>query len=869
MVRDLTVILIFCKKIIFFIFFCSTLFPVDNLRHVKNITSLLSSTSIEPLDDEYLLVTTTGGIYLSNYEGSTLIDYTNKLQYANINTIAKNSNNIWLGGGDGTIQILDNNLNLESIIDYIPFDSIKKIVFYNDYAFAIASYQNQDVIVQYSSTNNPNYLNYFSFDNFLIDANNNPWYNIDQIINAVTIYDIFIQNDIMYLGTNEGLLQADLSMYNNNLLLLLDWRLEDPITDAVSFIDGYDEYPIYIVTEEGSSGFNINQSETLNLNPSDIRKSFYIGDTFYLLTNDEFFMHDSISEVTDLDIIFNLPNNIYSNFTDVKVLGNNLYFTLENHGIIKTSILNTDEYEYIIPNTLFSNRIIALDVNLSKGVIGLGGDVDIAQGGFFMNNIINDHSINNFYSDGDNYEDLDNDNYYETYKYKYPNNITADYSEYNGKNLSYISGDKNSEGIRFDSNGNFYFINNALYLEPDLYHPYSPYNPIKDDVDYLSGLLHINSSDLSIIDGWDSIFTGIRYVSDGYNYVSLSQINMDSDDNLWIINPHSEGEVNKPFVVNSQNSWIQIEDNSDNLYFLPEEITFDQHNNVWVSYQKDDNENYSPGGVRMLRLNQAIGHENYTWWPSPLSIVQESTCYQYNDDLVLDDVSVWSVDMGNDEYGNTILWTLSDYGVMGYVITYTYSGYFNSLSLNIEPINCNFYFSDVAFDQFSKIRIDNQNNAWITSNTGARVVRSNGEIGYNNQIINSQNTELFSDMIYDIAFDDYGYVYFATDFGISIFETTFAAEQSVSNISLSPNPFIIGDDAQLTISNLSSNSIVQIITLSGKVVKEFTLNQESSIINWNGQADDGRMLSTGIYLVAALNTSTGGTGVTKLAIIRK
>ena len=83
----------------------------------------------------------------------------------------------------------------------------------------------------------------------------------------------------------------------------------------------------------------------------------------------------------------------------------------------------------------------------------------------------------------------------------------------------------------------------------------------------------------------------------------------------------------------------------------------------------------------------------------------------------------------------------------------------------------------MTFDKFSKIRIDNQNNAWIISNTGARMLRSNGEIGYNSQIINSQNTELFSDMIYDIVFDDYGYVYFATDFGISIFETTFAKEQ--------------------------------------------------------------------------------------------
>ena len=486
-----------------------------------------------------------------------------------------------------------------------------------------------------------------------------------------------------------------------------------------------------------------------------------------------------------------------------------------------------------------------------------------------MNNIINNYTIINFYSDGDNYEDIDNNNYYETYKYKYPNNIIANYVEYNGKNLSYISGDKNSEGIKFDSNGNFYFLNNALYLEPDLYHPYNPYNPIKDEVDYLSGLLHINSSDLSIIDGWDSIFTGIRYVSDGYNYVSLSQISVDSEDNLWIVNPYSEGEVNKPFVINYQDSWIQIEDGSENLYFLPEEITFDQHNNVWVSYQKDDNENYSPGGIRMLRLNQAVQYENYIWWSSPLSIIQESTCYQYNNDLLLDDISVWSLDIGSDQYGNTILWTLSDHGVIGYVITYTYSGYFNSLSLDIEPINCNFYFSDVAFDKFSKIRIDNHNNAWIISNTGIRMIKSNGEIGYDNQIIDSQNTKLFSDRIYDIIFDDYGHVYFATDLGISIFETTFSKEQSVSNISISPNPFIVGDDTQLTISSLPPNSIVQIMTLSGKLVKEFILNQESGIINWNGQTDNGRILSTGIYLVAAINVSNNKMGVTKLAIIRK
>ena len=107
---------------------------------------------------------------------------------------------------------------------------------------------------------------------------------------------------------------------------------------------------------------------------------------------------------------------------------------------------------------------------------------------------------------------MNNNEYFETYKNKYPTgNEDEGLNSYKGKNLSYISGAKNSEGVKFDSFDNFYFINNSLYLQPDIYHPYSPYNPIKDNVQFLSGLIHVNSSDLEIINGWDSVFTGINY----------------------------------------------------------------------------------------------------------------------------------------------------------------------------------------------------------------------------------------------------------------------------------------------------------------------------------------------------------------------
>ena len=864
--------MIFYRKIFFFIFLFSNLFSSDNIRHIKNITSLLNSTSIESIGNQSILVATTGGIYVTDYEGNEVVDYTDHLEYANINTIASNNNNIWLGGRDGNIQILDENLDLQYVIDYIPVNTIKEIVFHSNNVFAIARYENRDVIVQYSNTDNPNYLNYFSFDNFLIDADNNgnSWfgYGDDKIINVTTIYDIMIKNDMLYIGTNEGLLQTDLSDYNNNLLLLLDWTLYDSSSESISLIDGaldYNSLGGWLGITDNNTGFNLNQIEWLetNINKEDIVHSFYIdsSDDYYILLSDKVLYCNSTSQFPDFEVMFTLPDNIYSFFKEVEIIDNNFYIALENHGIIKFHPNNIDSYEYIIPNTLFSNKITALDINSNKNIIGIGGEKNIGQGGFLISNIISNYGINNFYAEGDNYEDLNLDGFYETYKNKYPDNI----SFYSGVKIPYISGDKNSESVKFDNNGNFYFINNGIYLEPNIYHPYNPYNPIKDDIGYPKGLLHIDSYDFSIIDSWDSVFTGIRYVPNGYNYVSLSQIYTDNQNNLWIINPYSEGDVNKPFVINTNDGWVHIEDPSEDLYFLPEEIAFDNHNNIWIAYQKDNNEDYSPGGVRMLRLNQTVQNENYIWWPSPLSITEESSCYQYNYDLPLDDVSVWSVAIGYDQYNNTILWTLSDYGIMGYVIDYTYSGYFNSLSINIEPINCNFYFSDVAFDQFSKIRIDKQNNAWITSNTGLRMIKSNGEIGYADQSINSS---LFSNIIYDIVFDDYGYIYIATDMGISILQSVFTSPQPISNISISPNPFIIGNDDYLTVSNISSSSVIQIMNLSGKVVKEFILNGQSAILSWDGIGDDGRFLNTGIYLIAAINTDNRKTGVTKFAVIR-
>ena len=81
---------------------------------------------------------------------------------------------------------------------------------------------------------------------------------------------------------------------------------------------------------------------------------------------------------------------------------------------------------------------------------------------------------------------------------------------------------------------------------------------------------------------------------------------------------------------------------------------------------------------------------------------------------------------------------------MGYIVDFQYSQFFNNLTLNLSSLSCNFYFSDLYFDEDSSIRVDNQGNAWITTNDGIRVIKSkepkNPGTGQRNlQIVSSLN----------------------------------------------------------------------------------------------------------------------------------
>ena len=145
----------------------------------------------------------------------------------------------------------------------------------------------------------------------------------------------------MYLATNEGVLRVDLTNYENNLLLLLDWDLYDSSCHASSFIDNWFEYnydnfsfanPIYfwLTSDQLQCGTGINEwllhennLETELIAPENhenIIKSEVINQNgeflHYTLRNDMLLIRENMTVISHYNKVFNIPDEIFSNITD-------------------------------------------------------------------------------------------------------------------------------------------------------------------------------------------------------------------------------------------------------------------------------------------------------------------------------------------------------------------------------------------------------------------------------------------------------------------------------------------------------------------------------------------------------------------------
>ena len=169
----------------------------------------------------------------------------------------------------------------------------------------------------------------------------------------------------------------------------------------------------------------------------------------------------------------------------------------------------------------------------------------------------------------------------------------------------------------------------------------------------------------------------------------------------------------------------------------------------------------------------------------------------------------------------------------------------------------------------SSIAIDGANRKWIgTFTNGVYLISADNMTQV--QHFTTDNSPLLSNTIKSIAINPTtGEVFFGTDNGLCSYvsdATETNTEMTTDNVWAYPNPVEPGYTGLITITGLSLNADIKILTANGAIVNEGHSNGGTYV--WDGCDQKGRRVASGIYMVATA-TSKGEKGtVCKIAIVR-
>tara|TARA_Y100000768_G_scaffold281836_1_gene216694 strand:+ start:569 stop:2920 length:2352 start_codon:yes stop_codon:yes gene_type:complete len=693
--------------------------------------------------------------------------------------------------------------NSNLIINHLHIDQAIDFIIYEDSIYVI--YENNNVYGIADFSFNSNSLVY------------NDYYESFTANNYEEFKSITVLNGYIYLLTDNGLYYADT---NSNLKFPDNWNVLEGI-NVPKDICSFDEKLLFIYTNllqvfDVDNSSVLTEIESINFESGNFITQSTNSNILSIVGNEKIITFNS-----NFDILGQYEGD-FSKSTCVFSKSNRVYL-----GVLDQGFWIIDKYiQKCAPNCLMSYDIEALYFN-DKKLYGVSRDgvFIYTEDEFF--NLLSNRSQNNY--------------------------LMSDYSSqcnmFNGYQLSYIPGSKISSSIiSFD---NEIFIPNS--------------GIIPNEIEGKGGLITINEHDFTIdnIIG-ESQLEGLNgiYDSNSNNYLTINQIQKDNLNRIWVVNPYAEQSGHILSFLNPEDkSWSNIQA-PDNESYLPQEIAFDNNGIGWVAFRYEtkltNSDIYSNGGLKILTANG-------NWY-----LVENLDALPGNDD----NVSVWSINFSNFQ-GNEILWVLTTNGVQGYSISPSLNGNFFNDDLSddylfrideIYPID---FFTNIAFGKGDKIKVDPQNNIWITTaHSGIYVIKNNIEFWPNSDGINVENSDILSNVVRDVAFDsENGIAYIATNKGLSVLGIPFEDNQNNNNVGVSPNPFVIGVNNEILIEDIYSGSLIKVMTLNGKVVKEIQLPYNENKTSWDGIDKKGRVLDTGVYLLVVENEKYGN-GLTKLAIVK-
>ncbi|MBN1637815.1 MAG: hypothetical protein JW866_02525 [Ignavibacteriales bacterium] len=312
------------------------------------------------------------------------------------------------------------------------------------------------------------------------------------------------------------------------------------------------------------------------------------------------------------------------------------------------------------------------------------------------------------------------------------------------------------------------------------------------------------------------------------NFLVISDIKKDNNNNTWILN-HQSASNHVLSVLTNDSIWYNFNLGNPICYNL----AIDNNGNKW----------FAELNTSLHYFNEMGTFENTT------DDVHDylTTSHGLNSNLV----NALVVDKRG------ALWVGTSLGV-------------NIVNNTASPKNSITYSYPLKNISINCISVDALNLKWVGSPQGIFLVSQDG-----NSILaqyNSSNSPLPSNNIRSITFNENsGVVYIGTDKGITTITTaSIKPEENFSELFIFPNPVVVNDNnmININITGLVEDSQIKILSIDGKLINEFP-SPGGNIAVWNGLDNQGKLVSTGIYLIVAYDKTVDKITTSKVAIIRK
>jgi len=385
---------------------------------------------------------------------------------------------------------------------------------------------------------------------------------------------------------------------------------------------------------------------------------------------------------------------------------------------------------------------------------------------------------------------------------------------------------------------NYNRSNTAVLPTNDFYYTYTA----QDNTVFLGtwgrGFVTVKNEEIKVFNRQN---TGMQGIPEAPDFIVVTGFGTDSKNNKWVLNYWS-GNRKSLSMVTPDSTWYHFTNPAEANISLEgyNDLAIDPFDTKFYHLTSSSN-----NGLYYFNENKTFEDES-----------DDRSGFISTADGLNGDISTVMVDRRGD------VWIGTNAGVN--VLSNT-----NAIPSSNDPaLTLSSVFS-LREQSINAIAVDPLNQKWIGTNEGLLLINSDGSRLLAS--LTASNSALLSDKIQSISIDENaGIIYVGTEEGLTSFETPFIKPQeNFDKLFVFPNPFIVKDNSKLlTIDGLIRDTDIKILTVTGNLVTEFS-SPGGRTAQWDGTDDEGKLVSSGIYLVVAFDKDGNSIITGKVAVIRE